>query len=99
MLPYSINLHSASSDDLIDWAEILHLHHQFGKLGFRDIGLQLCLDEDIVDLVVLASAFGPVAQVIVALNSGEDDVAELHSRVLAGEASESGKFTCSKRWD
>jgi hypothetical protein len=90
MLPGRIHLYSTSSDHLIHWAEVLHLLLQFSEFTFRNISLNFRLEEDIIDLVVLSSTFSPMAQVIVALNPREDDVAELHIRCFASQSSKCG---------
>lgn len=68
VLPCRVHLHSAACDDLVHWAKVLNLLLEFGQFALRDVGLKLRFDEDIIDLVVLSSSLGPVAQVVVALD-------------------------------
>ncbi len=99
MLPTRVHLHSTTCDHLVDRAQILHLHFQLLQLCRCGTGLHLRLQEDFIDLIVLSSSSRPVAEVITALDSGEDDVAELDSRVLSGYSSEGGELACSKGGD
>ena len=96
MLPCRVYLHSAACDDLVDGAEVLHLLLELGQLTLRNVGLELRLEEDIVDLVVLSSSSRPVAQVVVALDPRKDDASELDCRSLAGQSPESGDLTGSQ---
>jgi hypothetical protein len=99
MPPSRANLHSTRLDDLVCGAKVFHLLLKLLQFGRRDVSLQLRLNEDIVDFIVFSATFSPVAKIVVALDSGKGDVAELNGRVLASEPSESSKLACCEGGD